>query len=203
VAADCGFLFRWITVNMQSSFTLSARPGFIFVILSKHQSIKCDASAFVSLTRRRKDIRVLGLKFHTSAPNRKALWKFCSAAKLALCPQGCSWPSSHNTCKDTYEGVVRCDVIRHVAICGGVRSSGSLWIRLGVLISLKSSAYRSAFDTFHSPHSILTITLVNKDFVPWGKSSVSDKIFGRWIQICFQNFSITHTFGVVSDYVKA
>jgi hypothetical protein len=28
-------------------------------------------------------------------------------------------------------------------------------------------------------------------------------IFGRWIQICFQNFSITHTFRVASDYVKA
>ena len=27
-------------------------------------------------------------------------------------------------------------------------------------------------------------------------------IFGRWIQICFQNFSITHTFRVAWDYVK-
>ena len=28
-------------------------------------------------------------------------------------------------------------------------------------------------------------------------------IFGRWIRICFQNFSVTHTFCVASDYVTA
>jgi len=28
-------------------------------------------------------------------------------------------------------------------------------------------------------------------------------IFGRWIQTCFQNFSVTHTFRIASDYVTA
>ena len=38
------------------------------------------------------------------------------------------------------------------------------------------------------------LTLINKDFVPWGKMSVSHVFFGRWIQIRCQNFSIPHTF---------
>ena len=42
---------------------------------------------------------------------------------------------------------------------GGFRVQGSLWIRPGILIILKSSAYLSALDTFHSllVHSNLTI----------------------------------------------
>jgi len=40
-------------------------------------------------------------------------------------------------------------------------------------------------------------------FCPTRKNVCFWCIFGCWIQICFQNFSITHTFRVVSDYVKA
>jgi hypothetical protein len=43
---------------------------------------------------------------------------------------------------------------------------------------------------------------VNKDLVPWGKMSFWC-IFRHWIQICSQNFSITPTFHIASDYVKA
>ena len=53
---------------------------------------------------------------------------------------------------------MKCDIIRHMAICGRVRTSGSSFNSSRYSIILKSSAYRSAFDTFHSLHSNLTIT---------------------------------------------
>ena len=40
-------------------------------------------------------------------------------------------------------------------------------------------------------------------FWPMRKNVCFWCIFGRWIRICFQNFSITHAFCVASDYVTA
>jgi hypothetical protein len=40
-------------------------------------------------------------------------------------------------------------------------------------------------------------------FCPMRKNVCFWCIFGRWIQIWFQNFSITHSFRVASDHVKA
>jgi len=40
-------------------------------------------------------------------------------------------------------------------------------------------------------------------FCPMRKNVCFQCIFGCWIQISFQNFSITHTFSVASDNVKA
>jgi len=47
-----------------------------------------------------------------------------------------------------------------------------------------------------------TVTLVNIDFISWGKMSVADVFLDSELK-CFQNFSITHNFCIVSDYVKA
>jgi hypothetical protein len=40
----------------------------------------------------------------------------------------------------------------------------------------------------------MKITLINKDIVQRGKNVCFGCIFGRYIQMCFQNFSITHIF---------
>jgi len=54
-----------------------------------------------------------------------------------------------------------------------------------------------------NPIKLNSIDYIGQQSFPTRKNVCFWCTFGRWIQICFQNFFITHTFRVSSDYVKA